>query len=153
MLIARRDRAMTAVSLMLDISFHVGRSGTVSAGEIAERLGLARRGMEPLLQALSRAGLLDSVRGPRGGYRLGRAQRDIRVAEIVAAALADEEEIGAASNGPTGQLQTVVIDSLWAELDEAAGARLASLTLEDLLRRAAAAGLRRPASEPITFTI
>lgn len=153
MLIARRDRAMTAVSLMLDIAFHVGRSGTVSAGEIAERLGLARRGMEPLLQALSRAGLLDSVRGPRGGYRLGRAQRDIRVAEIVAAALADEEEIGAASNGPTGQLQTVVIDSLWAELDEAAGARLASLTLEDLLRRAAAAGLRRPASEPITFTI
>ena len=153
MLIARRDRAMTAVSLMLDIAFHVGRSGTVSAGEIAERLGLARRGMEPLLQALSRAGLLDSVRGPRGGYRLGRAQRDIRVAEIVAAALAEEEEIGAASNGPTGQLQTVVIDSLWAELDEAAGARLASLTLEDLLRRAAAAGLRRPASEPITFTI
>ena len=153
MLIARRDRAMTAVSLMLDIAFHVGRSGTVSAGEIAERLGLARRGMEPLLQALSRAGLLDSVRGPRGGYRLGRAQRDIRVAEIVAAALAEEEETGAASNGPTGQLQTVVIDSLWAELDEAAGARLASLTLEDLLRRAAAAGLRRPASEPITFTI
>ena len=153
MLIARRDRAMTAVSLMLDIAFHVGRSGTVSAGEIAERLGLARRGMEPLLQALSRAALLDSVRGPRGGYRLGRAPRDIRVAEIVAAALAEEEETGAAPNGPTGQLQTVVIDSLWAELDEAAGARLASLTLEDLLRRAAAAGLRRPASEPITFTI
>ena len=153
MLIARRDRAMTAVSLMLDIAFHVGRSGTVSAGEIAERLGLARRGMEPLLQALSRAALLDSVRGPRGGYRLGRAPRDIRVAEIVAAALAEEEETGAASNGPTGQLQTVVIDSLWADLDEAAGARLASLTLEDLLRRAAAAGLRRPASEPITFTI
>lgn len=152
MLIVRRDRAMTAVSLVLDIAFHVGRVGTVSAGEIADRLGLARRGMEPLLQALSRAGLLDSVRGPRGGYRLGRAQRDIRVAEIVAVALAeDDEQVG--GGGPTGQLQTVVIDKMWAELDEAANTKLAALTLEDLLRRATAAGLRRPASEPISFTI
>jgi Rrf2 family iron-sulfur cluster assembly transcriptional regulator len=152
MLIVRRDRAMTAVSLVLDIAFHVGRAGTVSAGEIADRLGLARRGMEPLLQALSRAGLLDSVRGPRGGYRLGRAQRDIRVAEIVAIALAeDDEQVG--GGGPTSKLQTMVVDKMWAELDEAANAKLAALTLEDLLRRAAAAGLRRPASEPISFTI
>ena len=151
MLILRRDRAMTAVSLVLDIGFHVGRAATVSAGEIAERLGLARRGMEPLLQALSRAGLLDSVRGPRGGYRLGRPPRDIRIAEIVAVALAEGDEPSAA--GPAGKLHSVVIDTLWAELDEAAASSLAALTLEDLLRRAAMAGLRRPAAEPITFTI
>jgi Rrf2 family iron-sulfur cluster assembly transcriptional regulator len=150
MLIVRRDRAMTAVSLMLDIAFHVGRSGTVSAGDIAERLGLARRGMEPLLQALSRAGLLDSVRGPRGGYRLGRPQRDIRLAEIVAVALAEDEE---ATHGPGGRLQTAVVDRLWTELDEQVRVQLQGLTLDDLLRRAAAAGLRRPAAEPITFAI
>ena len=151
MLIIRRDRAMTAVSLMLDIAFHVGRTATVSAGEIAERLALARRGMEPLLQALSRAGLLDSVRGPRGGYRLSRLPRDIRVAEIVAVALAEQDE--PLAGGPAGRLQAVVIDRLWAELDEQAAARLATLTLEDLLRRAADGGLRRPSAEPITFTI
>ncbi len=151
MLILRRDRAMTAVSLVLDIAFHVGRSATVSAGEIAERLGLARRGMEPLLQALSRAGLLDSVRGPRGGYRLGRPPRDVRVAEIVTVALAADDELQAA--GPTGRLQAAVIDKLWNELDEAAAGSLTALTLEDLLRRATLAGLRRPAAEPITFTI
>jgi Rrf2 family protein len=150
MLIIRRDRAMTAVSLMLDIAFHAGRSGTVSAADIAERLGLARRGMEPLLQALSRAGLLDSVRGPRGGYRLGRPQRDIRLAEIVAVALSEDDE---ASHGPAGRLQTAVIDRLWRELDDTVREKLQSLTLDDLLRRAAAAGLRRPAAEPITFAI
>lgn len=150
MLIVRRDRAMTAVSLMLDIAFHVGRSGTVSAGDIAERLGLARRGMEPLLQALSRAGLLDSVRGPRGGYRLGRPQRDIRLAEIVAVALTEDEE---ATHGPGGRLQTAVVDRLWDELDELVRAQLQGLTLDDLIRRATAAGLRRPTAEPITFAI
>ena len=150
-MIVRRDRAMTAVSIVLDIAFHAGRSGTVSAADIAERLGLARRGMEPLLQSLSRGGLLDSIRGPRGGYRLGRPQRDIRLAEIVAVSVADDEE--QPGHGPAGKLQGAVVDPLWAELDEALRARLHDLTVDDLLRRAAAAGLRRPASEPITFAI
>ena len=150
MQIVRRDRAMIAISLMLDIAFHAGRTGTVSAGDIAERLNLARRGMEPMLQTLSRAGLLDSLRGPKGGYRLGRPQRDIRLAEVIGVALADDED---AAHGPGGSLQTAVVDPLFAELDEAALTRLQTLTLDDLLRRAAAAGLRRPATEPISFAI
>lgn len=149
-MLIRRDRAMVAVTVMLDVAFHGGRSATVSAADIAERLGLARRGMEPLLQALSRAGLLESVRGPRGGYRLGRPRRDIRLSDVVAVALSDDAEPG---DGPSGRLQTVVVDKLWGELEEAARNQLAALTLDDLLRRAAAAGMRRPAAEPITFAI
>lgn len=149
-MLIRRDRAMTAVTVMLDVAFHGGRAATVSAADIAERLGMARRGMEPLLQALSRAGLLESIRGPRGGYRLGRPRRDIRLAEIVAVAIADDTD---PADGASGRLQTVVTDALWHELDAAINERLAALTLEDLLRRAAAAGMRRPASEPITFAI
>ena len=45
------------------------------------------------------------------------------------------------------------MDTLWAELEAAARERLAALTLDDLLRRAATAGLRRPTTEPITFAI
>ena len=70
-MIVRRDRGMLAVLIMLDVAFHAGRTSTVSAADIAERAGLARRGIEPLLQALSRSGLLESIRCPRGGYRLG----------------------------------------------------------------------------------
>lgn len=149
-MLIRRDRGLVAVSVMLDVAFHGGRAATVNAADIAERLGLARRGMEPLLQALSRAGLLESVRGPRGGYRLGRPRRDIRLDEIVAVARAEEVE---PSDGPQGRLQTEVLDVLWGELEAQACARLASLTLDDLLRRAASAGLRRPAVEPISFAI
>jgi len=149
-MLMRRDRAMLAVTIMLDVAFHAGREATVSAADIAERIGQARRGMEPLLQALSRAGLLESVRGPHGGYRLGRPRREIRLSDIVAVAVAEDATV---SDGPGGRLQAVVIDRLWAELDEAARALLAELTIEDLLRRAAAAGLRRAASEPISFAI
>ena len=149
-MLIRRDRGLVAVAVMLDVAFHGGRAATVSAADIAERLGLARRGMEPLLQTLSRAGLLESVRGPRGGYRLGRPRRDITLADIVAAAVADDAE---PTDGPTGRLQAEVVDPLWGELEEQARARLAALTLDDLIRRAAAAGLRRPAAEPISFAI
>ncbi len=155
-MLIRRDRAMVAVTIMLDIAFHAGRSATVSAGDLADRLGLARRGMEPLLQALSRAELLESVRGPRGGYRLGRARRDITLADIVATAIAGNEPGEAeasAEGGPLGDLQARVVDPIWGELDAAARLSLERLTLEELLKRATAAGLQRPISEPITFAI
>ncbi len=149
-MLVRRDRAMLAVAIMLDVAFHGGRAATVSAADIAERLGMARRGMEPLLQSLSRAGLLESVRGPRGGYRLARPRRDVTVREVVSVAFADDVE---GADGPTGALQGAVIDRLWLELEGAVLDLLQGMTLDDLLRRAAAAGMRRPATEPITFAI
>jgi Rrf2 family protein len=154
-MLIRRDRAMVAVTVVLDIAFHGSRGTTVSAADIADRLGQARRGMEPLLQALSRAGLLESVRGPRGGYRLGRPRRDIHISDITRAVRGGEPVAAATDTPPppAGSLQEAVTDRLWDELETAAEARLAALTLDDLLRRAQAAGMRRPASEPISFTI
>lgn len=148
----RQDRALTAISVLLDVAFHAGRgtTGPVAGGaEVADRLGAARRGIEPVFQALSRAGLLEGVRGPRGGYRLARRPRDIRLSEAVAA-VAEGTEGGSDLAGP---LHEKVVGPLWAELDEALRERLEGLTLEDLLRRAGAAGLQRPATEPLNFTI
>jgi Rrf2 family protein len=149
-MLLRRERAMVAVSIMLDVAFHGSRHATVNAAEIAQRLGLARRGMEPVLQALSRAGLLDSVRGPRGGYRLGRPARDISLADITAA-LASEGNDG--TDGPRGRLHEAVFGRLWSELEGKLQGHMAALSVDDLLKRASAAGLRRPVPEPLSFAI
>lgn len=149
----RGDRALTAVSVLLDVAFHAGpKGGTVVGGaEVAERLGAARRGIEPVFQALSRAGLLDSVRGPRGGYRLGRRPRDIRLSDAVAA-VADGGE-PAEAGGLDGPLHAKVVAPLWGEMEAALRERLEALTLDDLMKRAGAAGLTRPATEPVNFAI
>jgi Rrf2 family protein len=148
-MLLRRDRAMTAISVMLDVAFHTGGTNTVSANDIAERIGSARRGLEPLMQALSRAGLLDSTRGPRGGYRLGRPKRDMTLADIVAAAGAEPEDVETMPSA----LHKAVVEPLWATLNDAVGTQLAAVTLDELLKRAAKAGLRRPESDPISYSI
>ena len=91
-MLLKRDRALMAVDIVLDVAFHAGRTADATgAADIAERLGAQRRGIEPVLQALTRAGLLDSTRGPRGGYRLARAPRAIPLIEAVDAVLDAEE--------------------------------------------------------------
>ncbi|MBV1835846.1 Rrf2 family transcriptional regulator [Acetobacter estunensis] len=149
-MLLRRDRAMTGILIMLDVAFHAGRSGTVNAADIATRAGLARRGIEPLLQTLSRSSLLESVRGPRGGYRLGRPRRDISLADIVSTIIAPDSE---GEEGSTGDLFTKVLDPFWREEDQKIVERFRDLTLDDLVRKAEAAGLRRPMAEPIMFSI
>jgi Rrf2 family protein len=151
-MLLRQDRAQTAIAVALDVAFHAGRGGAlVGAAEVAERLGAARRGLEPVLQALSRAGVLESVRGPKGGYRLARRGRDIRLLDLV---LALEEAAEPPSpDALGGELQRAVTLPLWGELDALLRERLAAMTLDDLLRAAQVAGLKRPSSEPLNYAI
>ncbi len=149
-MLLRRDRALMAIDIVLDVAFHAGRGTEVTGGgDIADRLGAQRRGIEPLLQALGRADILDSVRGPKGGYRLARAPRAITLAEVLRAVL-DEEE---AAPPPSGKLAAAVTAPLWGELDAMLRERLDQTTIADLLHRAATAGLRRPQTEPLDFAI
>lgn len=141
---------MTAVLIMLDVAFYAGRSGTVSAADIAERSGLARRGIEPLLQALSRSGMLDSIRGPRGGYKLGRPRRDISLVDIAEAATSNDTEDMESAHST---LLRKVIEPCWAVFEKDLVKTMRQITLDDLVRQAEEAGLKRPLSEPITFSI
>ena len=153
-MLLRRDRAETAIAVALDIAFHAGRAGApVAAADVAERLGAARRGLEPVLQALSRAGILESLRGPRGGYRLVRRAREVSLWDVVAALGGEGQEAPEPSSGLGGALHATVVVPLWRELEAALREKLAAQSLDDLLKRAQAAGLKRPAAEPLNFAI
>ncbi len=68
-------------------------------------------------------------------------------------ALGDTAPEAGAEAGLTGRLQEVVVAPLWAELDALLRTRLGALTLDELLKRAAAAGLKRAAGAPLNFAI
>lgn len=147
----KNDRILTAVSIMLDVAFYAGRSGMVSGSDIAKRSGLLRRGIEPVLQTLSRAYLLESVRGPKGGYRLARSPRVIVLRDIAQAVGGNDTMRG--SEGIENPLFENVISPFWGTLNAMIESRLGEMTLTDLLAKAEKEGLKRPQQTPFSFTI
>lgn len=135
--------ARFALMAALDVALYA-RGRPVSSKELAARHDLPPRRLETLLQALVRAGILKSVRGPAGGYELARERRRLSIGEIVRVALRAEEEEDQAP-----ALLVAVLEPLIAETEEAALARLDDITLEDLYARAIAQGFgqREPATD------
>ena len=82
------DKAILALAVVADVAVH-RPYGRVTGEMLAKRRGLSSRYLEPLLQALVHHGILRGVRGPRGGYELGRDGERISAADILRAA-ADE---------------------------------------------------------------
>ncbi|MEJ0010742.1 MAG: Rrf2 family transcriptional regulator [Alphaproteobacteria bacterium] len=67
-----------AVEAVLFIAYN-GKTGPIAGSEVAAQQGLPARYLEPLMQKLVKAGILKGVRGPQGGYILGRERRRISV--------------------------------------------------------------------------
>lgn len=91
----------------------------VSLGDIAERQSISLPYLEQLFVKLRRAALVTSVRGPGGGYRLGRAAVDIRVVDVLSAVdeTLDAMHKGAgASGGSSGSRAQSMTNRLWEGL-------------------------------------
>ena len=107
----------------------------VSLAEIAKRQDVSQPYLEQLFVKLRRAGLVDSVRGPGGGYRLARDAAEIRIAEILVAV--DESvsamEMGAgASGGVSGSQAQSMANRLWEGLSANVYVFLHQTTLADV---------------------
>lgn len=91
----------------------------MSLGDIAQRQDISLPYLEQLFVKLRRAGLVESMRGPGGGYRLGRPASDIRVVEVLAAVdeTVDAMHKGAgASGGLSGSRAQSMTNRLWEGL-------------------------------------
>ena len=106
--------------------------GVLQVAEIAQRQGIPDRYLEQMLTSLRRARILNSIRGPRGGYQLARPAAEIRVSEIV---LCLEGDPGPRSGGSRSTAEFQVLEALTARLEEARGRILAETTLADLLEQ------------------
>lgn len=91
----------------------------VSLAEISRRQDISLPYLEQLFVKLRRAGLVESVRGPGGGYRLARSADSIRVSEVLAAV---EETVSAthtgagASGALSGSKAQSLTNRLWQSL-------------------------------------
>ncbi len=91
----------------------------VTLGEISKRQDISLPYLEQLFVKLRRAGLVESVRGPGGGYRLARPTSEIRVVEVLSAVdeTVDAMHKGAGASGAaSGSKAQSVTNRLWQSL-------------------------------------
>ncbi len=136
-------KLLFAIDAVIDIAHH-GMTGPVQSGDIAERQGIPRRYLEQVLQHLVRSGILMGRRGPRGGYRLARERRRITVGEIVRRVAEIEGVADPLDDAPDSRIARAVVRPLWADLQQRFMSELEQVTIEDLCRRAEAAGIDSP---------
>lgn len=120
-----------ALEAVLFIAYNA-KTGAIASRDIAERQQLPARYLEPILQKLVRAGILKSVRGPQGGYELGRERRRISLKDICDVLAADEAL--PASSLPLGEQ---VLRPVMDDAQRAWQAQLADINIAGLCERAA----------------
>jgi Rrf2 family iron-sulfur cluster assembly transcriptional regulator len=130
-----------AVNALLDLALRES-AGPVALASISERQQVSLSYLEQMFSRLRRQGVVESTRGPGGGYTLGRPAAQISVADVVSAV--DDPADVAQRTG----LDDGLSKSLWLQLDAVMLEHMATITLQGLVDEQIAAGVRvepRPA--------
>ena len=121
-----------AVTAMLDLAMHGGKRPVTLAG-ISQRQSISLSYLEQLFGKLRRHTLVESVRGPGGGYTLARELEKVSVADIITAV---DEPLDATQCGGKENChddRRCMTHDLWATLNEKMYDYLSSVTLADLV--------------------
>ncbi len=114
-------------------------SESSSAHEIADEYKIAVDYAQQILQRLRRAGLIESVRGPHGGYRLARPSDQITLGDILNAAEGSVFNALCSTNPIDSERCSESIScglrELWGELEDHLEAFLKGVTLTQLVAR------------------
>ena len=123
-----------AVTAMLDLALH-GADGPVTLAEIAERQKISLSYLEQLFGKLRRRALVESVRGPGGGYHLARDASQLSVADIVRAVEEplDSTQCGGREN--CRDSRRCMTHDLWEELNTTVYGFLAGVKLSHLVEK------------------
>ncbi len=121
-----------AVTAMVDLGMRHG-GGPVTLADISARQKISLSYLEQLFGKLRRKQIVESVRGPGGGYFLGKDMRELSVAEII---LAVDEPLDATQCGGKENCHDdnkCITHDLWASLNQRIFEYLGSTTLQQLV--------------------
>ena len=123
-----------AVTAMLDLALH-DSEGPVNLADIARRQDLSLTYLEQLFSKLRRHGLVESARGPGGGYRLAVDPEEISIAKVIYSV---DEPIDVTRCGGKQNCQSdqrCLTHDLWMELNLHISEFLNKMTLGNLIQR------------------
>ena len=126
-----------AVMAMVDLAQH-GTDTPIALADIAKRQDISLSYLEQLFGKLRRHGLVSSVRGPGGGYKLASGPAELRISDIIRAVDEPIRTTACADGGVhgcTGTTSRCLTHDLWDELGRQIQIFLSSVTIEDVIER------------------
>ena len=123
-----------AVTAMLDIAYH-NKGNPISLPEIADRQNISLSYLEQLFSRLKRSGLVESIKGPGGGYMLSKDADDIVISEVIQAV--DEDLETTACNGKSNchNNHQCISHNLWQDLGVEIKNFLSDITLQQVISK------------------
>lgn len=121
-----------AVTAMLDLAIH-SPHGAVKLNAISERQQISLSYLEQLFSKLRRASLVESIRGPGGGYILAVSADQINIAQIIAAAEDSLDATQCSSKANCHNGSPCLTHQLWEDLNHTINDYLSGITLQSVL--------------------
>ena len=123
-----------AVTAMLDLAIH-SPHGAVKLNAISERQQISLSYLEQLFSKLRRANLVESIRGPGGGYILAGSADQINIAQIIAAAEDSLDATQCSSKANCHNGTPCLTHQLWEDLNHTINDYLSGITLQSVLNQ------------------
>ena len=121
-----------AVTAMLDVALHA-QTGPVSLADISNRQAISLSYLEQLFARLRKEKLVNSVRGPGGGYQLGKAPEEIAIGEVIRAVDESVDATRCQGQSDCQGGERCLTHSLWQDLSDRITSFLNSITLGELM--------------------
>jgi Rrf2 family iron-sulfur cluster assembly transcriptional regulator len=122
-----------AVTAMLDVALH-SRNGPVSLADISERQEISLSYLEQLFARLRKEQLVSSVRGPGGGYKLGRAANDIAIGEVIRAVDESVDATRCQGQADCQGGERCLTHTLWQDLSDRISQFLNGISIGELMK-------------------
>ncbi len=123
-----------AVTAMLDVALHTN-VGPVCLADISVRQEISLSYLEQLFARLRKQGLVQSVRGPGGGYLLGKEANEISIGDVITAVNESVDATRCSGKGGCQNGVRCLTHTLWMDLSHRIEDFLQSITLAELVSK------------------
>lgn len=139
-----------AIEAVIDVAYYSGIN-PVQNLDIAKRQGIPKRYLEQTLQSLVKHNILIGSRGPKGGYRLARERRKIKLSEIINSI--EEKNKNIKEKKTPSQISEKIINPIMVDIAKASYNSLEKISIDDLFKKLSNENIKNKSSEQIDFVI
>lgn len=119
--------------MLIDLAQH-SDDGPVHIVDIAQRQNLSVKYLEQIVRPLKKAGLISSVRGPKGGHLLAKSPEEVTLGRIVRLLEAGSDLVGCVGAPDRCEMSDECrVRAAWAEANTALFDKLDAITIADML--------------------